>query len=816
MPMSSDSVTGDLDIFPTECIVEILQCLPVGDLVAFAGTCETFRLLVRNHIKSKISLLLKRFSLDDFFLELLDTFGGVISGSAALWVINPWTFNPGDLDIYMSWHTCDGFVQTLIDHYGMTIVPTPPTQKYDEPPGQISTIYSLRHGSHKIEIMESRNSSLMPIFSFHSTVVMNCVTSTSIFCAFPYLTSSYRNLASYAFHPIVEKTISRRQTQLTKYEARGYDGRWDLDDWDDIRNSPPLMEANHQFKWRTARDRHCLWFDYVPIDPSTAYRGPMRPWISTPSIPLLFADFHDTQPRMPSNEYTMRRTRSGKPFSPIEISSISPSFDFCTALRSSNCEASIAEPDDLALLSRLPDADAVKFWREYNSENAVAGLSQKSDPLSSPNIPVSSSVDENSDYHTVDASRLFTNHDDGMPSQSIHLDGQLTNLSADSISSCPIGDESLKRKKKNKRVHDKRRKRLDDQAEKCGRHPPGPTAVNNHLKVASPISTNFGSNDFPVTRGGFTALPAQANEQGWGFESLQDALDAGYQLIEWDGKTSKPFLSEDGRVFLVLVGMPDDPTYLESCRLAYKAMGEEGSRAEFVGKDKDHKRGPFPAKNVGVTMGLGATYPTNLQCGNHKDMLDRLLANEHIARLASFADGAFNLWAPNLHKHYRDHLFPLFKKLSYLRPIFPRSIWTAAAFNFPPNVFTKTHRDSMNLPGGWCAIQSLGAFDPTKGGHIFFPQLKLVVEFPPGSLVLIPSATIIHANIPVQKGDRRASFTQYSAGGLFRYVENGYCTEAELRRTNKKEYERICALKETRWKLDYERFSLLSDLATRV
>ncbi|KAJ7811173.1 hypothetical protein B0H14DRAFT_3479965 [Mycena olivaceomarginata] len=46
-------------------------------------------------------------------------------------------------------------------------------------------------------------------------------------------------------------------------------------------------------------------------------------------------------------------------------------------------------------------------------------------------------------------------------------------------------------------------------------------------------------------------------------------------------------------------------------------------------------------------------------------------------------------------------------------------------------------------------------------------DLKLVVEFPPGALILFPSATISHSNVPVQPGDERASFTQFTAGGIF-------------------------------------------------
>ncbi|KAG6848527.1 hypothetical protein H0H93_016282 [Arthromyces matolae] len=392
-------------------------------------------------------------------------------------------------------------------------------------------------------------------------------------------------------------------------------------------------------------------------------------------------------------------------------------------------------------------------------------------------------------------------------------------------------DEPRKRNGKNDRVHEKRRTLRDAQALKNGYHAVRPETVEAHVQGAKPIETDMSRVDFPVAGGGFTGLRSKLGEEGWFFKTIQDALDAGYSLVEWDGKTNKPLITKDGRVFAVLVGQPDDPSYARSCEAAYQAMDDEGRQANFQQSELHHKRGDYPAVNVGVTMGLGATYPTNLSSDDHAEMMSRLVKNQHIIRMAHFADGepyhnqlrsflphtaAFNLWAPALHKEYRSILMPLFQKLDYLQPIFPRSVFPAAAFNFGPNVFTVAHRDCMNVPGGWCAIQALGRFDPKKGGHLVFPDLKLAVEFPPGALILIPSATLTHTNIPIQDGDCRASFTQYCAGGLFRYVKNDYQTESQLKKKNPKKYQEMCALKEARWQKDYMLYSLLTDLVAHV
>lgn len=48
--------------------------------------------------------------------------------------------------------------------------------------------------------------------------------------------------------------------------------------------------------------------------------------------------------------------------------------------------------------------------------------------------------------------------------------------------------------------------------------------------------------------------------------------------------------------------------------------------------------------------------------------------------------------------------------------------------------------------------------------------------------MLIPSAVLRHSNTAVQEGEKRFSFTQYTAGGLFRWVEHGFRSETSYKR----------------------------------
>lgn len=115
-----------------------------------------------------------------------------------------------------------------------------------------------------------------------------------------------------------------------------------------------------------------------------------------------------------------------------------------------------------------------------------------------------------------------------------------------------------------------------------------------------------------------------------------------------------------------------------------------------------------------------------------------------------------------------------------------------------------------------CAIQALGDFDPRLGGHLILWEIKKVVEFPPGSLVLIPSATITHSNTPIQPGETRTSFTQFCAGALFRFVDNGFRTEAALRKEDPVGYQCMLIQKQERWEMGLGLLSRLGDLVKSV
>jgi hypothetical protein len=101
------------------------------------------------------------------------------------------------------------------------------------------------------------------------------------------------------------------------------------------------------------------------------------------------------------------------------------------------------------------------------------------------------------------------------------------------------------------------------------------------------------------------------------------------------------------------------------------------------------------------------------------------------------------------------------------------------------------------------------------GGHLILWDLKLVIESPPGSTIIIPSGALRHSNIAIRTGESRYSFTQYTAGGLFRWVDHGYQTEKSYKKGwSKKRKQAEEEVNKQRWVQGVGMFSTLDELKT--
>lgn len=149
----------------------------------------------------------------------------------------------------------------------------------------------------------------------------------------------------------------------------------------------------------------------------------------------------------------------------------------------------------------------------------------------------------------------------------------------------------------------------------------------------------------------------------------------------------------------------------------------------------------------------------------------------------------FANYYPKLYREYLDMVNALERTQPYLRRAHPQTVFAAASANFG-QAATFEHTDFANKANGICTIFCCGYFDPKRSGLLVLRQLNLAIQFPPGSLILLPSALLKHANTALALGESRYSFTQFSAGGLFRWVQYGCQSWASLQAQSKKNNDR--------------------------
>ncbi|KAJ7704553.1 hypothetical protein B0H17DRAFT_921500, partial [Mycena rosella] len=196
---------------------------------------------------------------------------------------------------------------------------------------------------------------------------------------------------------------------------------------------------------------------------------------------------------------------------------------------------------------------------------------------------------------------------------------------------------------------------------------------------------------------------------------------------------------------------------------------------------------------------------------------DELLSHDYFKRLSGFANKLMWIFAPLLASFYAVQMGMLAARYPNLTWNFVGTLFAACTFNFGPRAITIPHLDFGNLSWGRCAITALGWFDPDIGGHLILWDLKLVIRFPPGSTIMIPSAICRHSNVPVGPEETRFSFTQYTAGGLFRWIRNGFKSDDDFARTASQEEKAACASEAaTRWETGVAMYSTVDSLATDI
>jgi hypothetical protein len=94
---------------------------------------------------------------------------------------------------------------------------------------------------------------------------------------------------------------------------------------------------------------------------------------------------------------------------------------------------------------------------------------------------------------------------------------------------------------------------------------------------------------------------------GWKVSAFQLEWPARALLVT-ARRTTHPVVDSEGRVIGLLAGRPQDiATWERLCKQAADAIEESRSRCVFTEKQRDHRRGAFPAAIVGVIHGNGTS-----------------------------------------------------------------------------------------------------------------------------------------------------------------------------------------------------------------
>ncbi|KAJ7223799.1 hypothetical protein C8J57DRAFT_1440222 [Mycena rebaudengoi] len=269
----------------------------------------------------------------------------------------------------------------------------------------------------------------------------------------------------------------------------------------------------------------------------------------------------------------------------------------------------------------------------------------------------------------------------------------------------------------------------------------------------------------------------------------------------------RPIVDRNKKVIGVHAGHPDDPNWKENVHdPAITAIEEAAAKASLSESHWYHRWGIFPSLSKGDSHGGGQERPGAFVNGIiNTAILISLCSNLAFIRLAGFVTGVFANWAPDVYDYYILHMRRFYSQCPHLCRPFLNGIWSACTFNLGPRTCALGHRDFANLAFGWCAITVLGTFDYRKGGHLILWDCKLILD-----------AAIFHSNIPISKHETRYSFTQYTAGGLFRWVTHAFQSEeAYLASLSAEELQREKEERLERWKQGAGLFSTLAELCSK-
>ncbi|KAK1218881.1 hypothetical protein PQX77_018408 [Marasmius sp. AFHP31] len=325
--------------------------------------------------------------------------------------------------------------------------------------------------------------------------------------------------------------------------------------------------------------------------------------------------------------------------------------------------------------------------------------------------------------------------------------------------------------------HEKRRVQRELARETEGRTMKTVAEKKARKALENPKVTSLDRSNVRIVETGWTGISrGRTTRQTYTLDGAKG--QKGFEVIDWDGKSTKLLVVDDEYVVAVLGGGPlDDVEYGRQMSEAARATDDARGNIHFTSKESNNPRGTSAACAKGFSHGGGQTEPTNLSHSVNTDkVLEELCSLPFFARASGQANQFLKTYAPKSHEFQEENLAKLQERYPHLNFNFNDTVFAACTWNFGPQFTSYEHVDGNNYAWTWCAITAYGSFNPDHGGHLILSDLGVIIRFPPGATILIPSALLRHSNTLIRKGETRYSFVQYSAGALFRWVHQGFQT----------------------------------------
>ncbi|KAJ7581687.1 hypothetical protein C8J56DRAFT_1056677 [Mycena floridula] len=277
------------------------------------------------------------------------------------------------------------------------------------------------------------------------------------------------------------------------------------------------------------------------------------------------------------------------------------------------------------------------------------------------------------------------------------------------------------------------------------------TDVKDHHRSAAENACPIWAEDFEFTKPTpdrpYTGPKGEFEDSECTLEELLGG-EHNMHLVKWTGDTSIPILDCHDHLMGVLCGRPDKKKWMPEVHDPFLDTMKEAHESYRAAAFK------------------------------------KLMEMECVQRISGYGSRSFQAFSKTMYQEYLDTLSGIIAdpdnpglKRNFEEKI---SCFAAATFNLGLQTVSFPHINTKNWVEGHCLIFVGGDHDHTKGGHIVLWDLGLVIEFPAGCSILLMSAALKHSNVKIQPGETRCSFVQYTAGGLVRWLENGYQSDASI------------------------------------